>query len=90
MNQKKKRKRISPAEKKDALKEACKFFLDLAKLVFAGVILAGIMDMEIEKSRLVIAGCNISLLLTTVGALFYYRAIKKRLELWNYCTYIMV
>ena len=39
MNQKKKRERITDAERKDAYKEASKFVLDIAKLVFAGVIL---------------------------------------------------
>lgn len=39
MNQRKKRERITDSERKEAYKEASKFVLDIAKLVFAGVIL---------------------------------------------------
>lgn len=48
MNQKKRRSRITDAEIKQAYIEASRFVLDIAKLVFAGVILAGIMDMIME------------------------------------------
>ena len=46
MNQKKRRERITSSEAKEAYKEASKFFLDIAKLVFAGVILASVMNMS--------------------------------------------
>lgn len=39
MNQKKRRQRITDAEKKEAYKETSKFVLDIAKLVFAGALL---------------------------------------------------
>ncbi|MBQ9357146.1 MAG: ABC transporter permease [Prevotella sp.] len=77
MNQKKKRERITPAERKEAYKEASKFVLDLAKLVFAGIILAGIMDMDISKAQLLTIGGTVVAILTVGGAYLYYRAIKK-------------
>lgn len=51
--------------------------LDIAKLVFAGVILACIMDMEISKRALLTLGGTVVALLTIGGAYLYYRAIKK-------------
>ena len=77
MNQKKKRERITPAERKEAYKEASKFVLDLAKLVLAGIILAGIMDMDISKAQLLTIGGTVVAILTVGGAYLYYRAIKK-------------
>lgn len=38
----KRKERITDAEKKEAYKEASKFVLDIAKLVFAGVLLTTI------------------------------------------------
>ena len=75
MNQKKKRERITDAEKKEAYKEASKFVLDLAKLIFAGVILSSIMD--IDKALVFGIGTAIVFGLMAVGAFFYYIAIKK-------------
>ena len=77
MNQKKKRERITDAERKEAYKEASKFVLDLAKLIFAGVILSSIMDMDIDKVLVFGIGTAIVFGLITVGAFFYYIAIKK-------------
>ena len=77
MIQKKRRERITDAEKKEALKEASKFVLDIAKLVFAGIILGGIMDMDISKAALLSVGGIVALILTIGGAYLYYKAIKK-------------
>ncbi|MBQ8466935.1 MAG: ABC transporter permease [Prevotella sp.] len=77
MNQKKRKEYITNSEKKEALKEISKFVLDLAKLVFAGVILGSIMDMEINKSGLLIIGGLIAVILIASGAYAYYVAIKK-------------
>ncbi len=73
----KRKERITDAEKKEALKEASKFVLDIAKLVFAGIILGGIMDMEISKAALLSVGGIVALILTIGGAYLYYKAIKK-------------
>lgn len=77
MNQRKKRERITDAERKEAYKEASKFVLDIAKLVFAGVILGGVMDMEISKAGLLLTGGVVVTILTIGGAYLYYLAIKK-------------
>ena len=42
--------------------EACKFCLDIAKLVFGGVILAGIMQQGIEFNSLFFSGLGVVLL----------------------------
>ncbi len=77
MNQKNKRERITPAERKEAYKEVSKFVLDIAKLVFAGVILASIMDMDLDKIYVFVMGIIIVIGLTMLGAFFYYVSIKK-------------
>lgn len=53
--------------------EAGKFCLDIAKLVFGGVILAGIMQQGIEFNSLFLMGLGVVLLFVTFG--FYL--IKK-------------
>ena len=53
MNQKKRRSRITDAEIKQAYIEASRFVLDIAKLVFAGVILTSIMDMPISEGKVI-------------------------------------
>ncbi len=73
----KRKERITDAEKKEAFKEASKFVLDIAKLVFAGIILGGIMDMDISKAALLSVGGIVAFILTIGGAYLYYKAIKK-------------
>lgn len=77
MIQKKKRERITDAERKEAYKEVSKFVLDIAKLVFAGVILGSIMDMDINKAIVFGVGIAIVIGLIVLGGFFYYIAIKK-------------
>ena len=77
MNQKKKRERITQSEAKDAYKEASKFVLDIAKLVFAGVILGSIMDLSNDKGIVLFFGFIIVAILIVFGACLYYLAIKK-------------
>ena len=73
----KKKERITDAEKKEAYKEASKFVLDIAKLVFAGVILSTIMDMKIDKTSVLITGSLMLLIIISLGIYLYYIAIKK-------------
>ena len=54
-------------ERKDAvLAEVGKFFIDIAKLVFGGIILASIMKLDVNKSLILIFGgiCVIAFALT--------------------------
>ena len=71
MNERKKRERITDAERKEAYKEASKFVLDIAKLVFAGIILGGVMEMDISKAALLSVGGVVALILTIGGAYLY-------------------
>ena len=82
MNQKK-RERITPAEKKGAYKEASKFVLDIAKLIFAGVILSTITGMKINEGPVIAVSSIILVILIFVGAYLYYISIKKILGLWH-------
>ena len=77
MNARKKKERITDAEWKDFYKEASKFVLDIAKLVFAGVILGSIMDLEFDRTTLILIGGFVLLILISSGIYLYYLAIKK-------------
>ena len=77
MNQKKKRERITDAERKDAYKEASKFVLDIAKLVFAGVILSTITDMNMSEGPVIAISSIVLAVLIMFGAYLYYVSIKK-------------
>ncbi|GEM_PF-350638 len=77
MNQKKRRSRITDAEIKQAYIEASRFVLDIAKLVFAGVILTSIMDMPISEGKVILTGCFVLMILIAVGGFLYYLAIKN-------------
>ena len=57
--------------------EAGKFCLDIAKLVFGGVILAGIMQQDIEFNPLFITGLGVVLLFVAFG---FYLIKKSRTE----------
>ncbi len=77
MNQKKKRERITDAERKDAYKEASKFVLDIAKLVFAGVILSTITGMDMSEGPVIAISSIVLAALIMFGAYLYYVSIKK-------------
>ena len=68
---------LSKDNRRKVYLKASDFFLDLAKLVFAGVILTGIMDWGVDKSLLFIAGAIVTVLLAFFGYTFYIRGIKK-------------
>ena len=48
---------------KEFYKEASKFFVDIAKLIFAGVFLAGIMNNDKGKIAIMIGGISVFFLL---------------------------
>lgn len=77
MNQKKQRGRITSSEAKEAYKEASKFFLDIAKLVFAGVILASVMNMSENDSLTLTFGILSVIALMVLGGYLYYLALKN-------------
>ena len=65
---------ISRDNKRKVYLKASDFFLDLAKLVFAGIILTGIVDLEVNKVLLFIIGGVVTTLLAFFG---YTLFIKK-------------
>ena len=58
--------------------EAGKFCLDIAKLVFGGVILAGIMQQGIEFNSLFITGLGVVLLFVAFGFYLIKKSNKKK------------
>ena len=66
-------------EKKEAiLSEVGKFFIDIAKLVFGGIILASIMKIDVKQSLLFILGGIAVIIFVTVGLLFIALSKSKR------------
>ncbi len=63
---------LSRKAQKALYKEASKFFVDVAKLVFAGVILSGIMKEDIDLIWLV----GVGLLSTVLSLLAGYKMFK--------------
>ena len=51
--------------------------LDLSKLVFGGVILTAIMDLDVSKSHLILMGILAVVIFASVGALGVYMTISK-------------
>ena len=68
---------MSRETKRKVFLKASDFFLDLAKLVFAGVILTGIVDLDVDKFLLFILGGIVTLLLAILGYIFFIRGVKK-------------
>ena len=57
--------------------EASRYSLDLSKLIFGGIILSGIMGMEIEKAYLLIVGLIAVILTALFGFIMFLLANKK-------------
>jgi len=56
------------------MQEYGKYFLDLSKLIFGGVILAGVMDMGINFFVLFVTGGAFVALLAGIGFMFYSKS----------------
>lgn len=57
--------------------EASRYNLDLSKLIFGGIILSGIMGMQIEKAYLLIVGLIAVILTALFGFIMFLLANKK-------------
>ena len=66
-----------PQDDQGVALEAGKFCLDIAKLVFGGVILAGIMQQGIEFNSLFLTGLGVVLLFVVFG-FYLIRKSKNR------------
>ena len=67
---------LSKANKRKIYLKASDFFLDLAKLVFGGIILTGIVGMDVNKAYLFIIGGIVVVLLALWGYIMFIRGIK--------------
>jgi len=57
--------------------EASRYSLDLSKLIFGGIILSGIMGMQIEKAYLLIVGLIAVILTALFGFIMFLLANKQ-------------
>jgi len=76
-NMSKKRLIISSTTKKKLFIKGSEFCFDLAKLVFAGIIIAGIMGMEFDNYLLVAVGLVVLILLSLTGIALFIKGNQK-------------
>lgn len=62
--------------RKEFYGEVSKFFIDIAKLVFAGVILAGILKEDVSVCWL-LAGGLLAMTISFIGYYHYFKLSKK-------------
>ena len=66
-------------EKRELLfDEIGKFFLDIAKLIFGGIILAGIMEIGVDKYLLFMIGGALTVIFAMAGLLLMILSKTKR------------
>ena len=64
-------------QKKEVLLKASDFCLDLAKLILGGIILSGIIGLNVDKFVLVGVGLLVVIFLIWAGFMFYINGLKK-------------
>ena len=69
---------LSSTTKKKLYVKGSDFCLDLAKLVFAGVILAGVMDLQLDKALLFITGIIVLAILVATGVALFIKGNQKQ------------
>ena len=67
---------MSKARKRKFYLKLSDFLLDLAKLVFGGIILTGIIDMELNKPLLFLVGSAVVAILAVWGFVLFNRGTK--------------
>ena len=73
-----KRKLISNTTRKKLFIKGSDFCFDLAKLVFAGIIIAGIMGMDFDNYLLVLLGLIVLILLSLTGIALFIKGNQKQ------------
>ena len=68
---------LSKANRRKVYLKTSDFLLDIAKLVFAGIILTGIMDTEVNRVLLFTLGSLVTGILCAFGYSFFIRGIRK-------------
>lgn len=70
---------VMDIEKRELLfAEIGKFFLDIAKLIFGGIILAGIMEIGVDKYLLFMIGGALTVIFAMAGLLLMILSKTKR------------
>ena len=71
--------KVMDIEKRELLfAEIGKFFLDIAKLIFGGIILAGIMEIGVDKYLLFMIGGALTVIFAMAGLLLMILSKTKR------------
>lgn len=56
------------------------FFIDIAKLIFAGVVVSTLLDMDVDKQTVLSSGVLTTVIFVIAGFLFYS---KKQTKKWK-------
>lgn len=75
----KRRLRFISAIKKRTILKASDYCLDISKLILAGVVLGGVVDLDINKSYLLIAGTIVVVIFGLAGFLLYILGNQNKL-----------
>ena len=67
---------MSKARKRKFYLKLSDFILDLAKLIFGGIILTGIIDLQINKALLFVTGSVVAAVLAIWGFVLFNRGTK--------------
>lgn len=67
---------LSKANKRKVYLKASDFLLDMAKLVFAGIILTGLVNFDFNKTYLFLFGISLTIALSIWGYVLFIRGIK--------------
>ena len=68
--------KMSRARKRKFYLKLSDFLLDLAKLIFGGIILTGIIDLQLNKALLFVTGGVVAAILATWGFVLFNRGTK--------------
>lgn len=74
---KSKRQRENDKINKEALGKMADLVLDLIKLVFAGVIIAGMMDLELDKATMIWSATLFILIMLMIWYILFRRSKRK-------------
>jgi len=67
---------MSKARKRKFYLKLSDFLLDIAKLIFGGIILTGIIDLDIDKALLFITGSVVTAIIAVWGFVLFNRGTK--------------
>ena len=69
---------MTEERKKTLFAEIGKYCTDISKLVFGGIILAGLMDLEINRLALILSGLAVVVILAVAGVSFSVLSDNKK------------